>query len=128
MEIRKNIPGILVSVLISIILMFFLSIPGSFIAGLVSYFIITKISREYIERFKEGYNVFALAVFISVVVVIVLETILQMPDFLSIYIIENRVGHAEIYEMLTLLVSILIGIINIPAYFLGAYLGFRFIK
>ena len=128
MEIGKNIPGILVSVLISIILMFFLSIPGGFIAGLISNFIITKISKEYLERFKEGYNLFALAAFISVVVLIVLETILQMPDFLSVYIIENRVGHAEIYEMLTLLVSILIGIINIPAYFLGAYLGFRLIK
>ena len=128
MEIKKNIPGILVSVLISVILMFFLSIPGGFVAGIISYFIITKISKEYIEKFKEGYNLFALTAFISVATVVILEAILQMPNFLSVYIIENRVGHAEIYEMLTLLVSILIGIINIPAYFLGAYLGFRFIK
>jgi|GEM_PF-5720212 len=128
MEIRRNLPGIVVSVLVSAILMFFLSVLGGIIAGIISYYIVTKISKEYIEKFSEGYNVFALTAFFSVAIVVVFEYVFQQYDLLTMYIVENRVGQAEIYEMLVLIVSLLVNIINIPAYFLGSYLGFRFVR
>ena len=128
MEIRRNLLGIVVSVLISVILMFFLSVLGGLIAGIISYYVVTKISKEYIEKFSEGYNVFALTVFFSVGILIVFEYLFQQYDVLTMYIVENRVGQADIYEMLVLIVSLLVNIINIPAYFLGSYLGFRFVR
>ena len=128
MEIRRNLPGIVASVLISTILMFFLSILGGLLAGIISYYVIRKISKEYIEKFSEGYNVFALTVFLSVGILIIFEYLFQQYDLLTMYIVENRVGQAEIYEMLVLIVSLIVNIINIPAYFLGSYLGFKFVR